>query len=1453
LNKLLALVALFLANACVLQGQISNVGVTKASSNSSSTQWSVRVTPLAGDALLVGCDFNAGITFVGVSDTAGDTFTQIAPEADSPTFSARAYLATNVKGGSTTVSCSATSGPPNNEIYVTELKGVSASTPVDRVQSLAGTTGSAAGSLATTNANEFVWGYITSGTVTNANGWTSLSGYDGNLVTSMTQAAPGTLSASFPVTMSWTLILVALNPVATAATAQPISLSISPASTTVQVTQSSSFTATVQNDSLNKGVTWALSGAGCSGASCGTLSKPTTTSVTYTAPAGIPAPATVTLLATSLADSTKSARATISVAAAPSISVSISPATSAVQVGTTSSFLASLQNDALNKGVTWSLSGAGCSGVTCGTLTNASTTSVTYAAPSAVPAPATVTLLATSLADSTKSAGATITVAAAPPISVSVSPATATVQVNQTTPFTSTLQNDSLNRGVSWTLSGAGCSGSSCGTLTNVTTSSVTYKAPASVPNPSNITLTATSVADTTKTSTSTITVSAVVAQPTITTVGTTHASKNDGSKQWSVGITPLAGDTLIVGCDFNPGISFVGVSDAAGDTFTLLVPEADSPDFAARAYLAMNVKGGSTTVTCSASSAPTNTEIYVTELKGVNSNSPVDKVLSVTESAGTTAGSLTTINPNEFLWAYVVSGQVTNATGWTQLSNYDGNLVTSKTQATPAAVQLGFPVTMSSTLLAVALVPSGGGVQTPVISVSVAPTNATVQVLGTLSLAATIQNDTSSKGVSWSLAGAGCSGSACGTLSNITNSSVTYTAPSSVPTPAVVTITATSVSDVTKSASASVTITSAAPPISISVSPASASVQISQSAGFTATIQNDSQNKGVTWSLSGSGCSGAACGTLTNLTTTAATYNAPSVPPSPASVTLKASSIANTAKSTSAVIAITSPPPTTPSGLTAIPNGSSQIDLSWTASTDTLGVSAYLVERCQGAGCSSFTQIASTPSTSFNDTGLSPSTSYSYRVRASDPANNLSSYSNSSTASTSASSSGGAAVPTLIWSKSAANTIFIDTQSYTSNLPTTGTLPGNVLLATFQYSVNTGASAAVTDDKGDSLTLLKTNSNGNQTVSTYCVTPTPGAHVLTISFSGAQVQYVSMINASEWFNLTCSLDASSASSNSLASVSAGSLSTSHDGDLIYQAAEEDGSTFTEQWFQGSAPWSLLSASRGLSGGNIPQATQYQVQTSHGTINPTFSMSIADSWNSVAVALLSASSGTAPPSGIRIVHLQEESVPPGQSSTVPLQFPSSGNLIITASIDGPGFDVAGISDSNGNSHTQIGGVLNDGFVSGDVQTFYAANAVTSTSLTMTFSMTGSPTGGSTFFLYDVTGAASAPYDSAAGRPSATGNQQSTGNIVGPTISPTTTNGLVIMQIAVTTNSIVGVSPGNFSATVPSPLDQTNPTDENNGWGFQYNTSTGSRQFIWTTQGSGGVGGWCSTAVAFIHK
>ena len=118
---------------------------------------------------------------------------------------------------------------------------------------------------------------------------------------------------------------------------------------------------------------------------------------------------------------------------------------------------------------------------------------------------------------------------------------------------------------------------------------------------------------------------------------------------------------------------------------------------------------------------------------------------------------------------------------------------------------------------------------------------------------------------------------------------------------------------------------------------------------------------------------------------------------------------------------------PTAPTNPTATVVSSSQINLSWTASTDNVGVTGYSVEQCQGSGCSNFSQIATPSGTTLNTTGLSASTSYSYRVRATDAAGNMSGYSTVVSATTQASATADTQVPTVPTSLAA--TVFSSSQ----------------------------------------------------------------------------------------------------------------------------------------------------------------------------------------------------------------------------------------------------------------------------------------------------------------------------------------------------------------------------------------------------------------------------------------
>ncbi|HKE15699.1 MAG TPA: glycoside hydrolase family 6 protein [Kofleriaceae bacterium] len=87
---------------------------------------------------------------------------------------------------------------------------------------------------------------------------------------------------------------------------------------------------------------------------------------------------------------------------------------------------------------------------------------------------------------------------------------------------------------------------------------------------------------------------------------------------------------------------------------------------------------------------------------------------------------------------------------------------------------------------------------------------------------------------------------------------------------------------------------------------------------------------------------------------------------------------------------------PTAPSGLVSTSQTSSSISLSWTASTDNVGVTEYRV--FEGA-----TQVGSASGPSTTVGGLAASSTHTYTVRAADAAGNVSAASNPATATTSA------------------------------------------------------------------------------------------------------------------------------------------------------------------------------------------------------------------------------------------------------------------------------------------------------------------------------------------------------------------------------------------------------------------------------------------------------------------
>ena len=164
-----------------------------------------------------------------------------------------------------------------------------------------------------------------------------------------------------------------------------VSITVTPSTATLGAGQTQQFTASVTG-LANTAVTWSLN------PNVGTISP----TGLYTAPANITGQQIVTLTATSAADSTRAANASITLT--PSVSITISPTTASLGGGDTQQFFALVVNTP-NPAVTWSINPQ------AGTISSTGL----YTAPATITSTFNVTVTATSVADPTKSASAVLT------------------------------------------------------------------------------------------------------------------------------------------------------------------------------------------------------------------------------------------------------------------------------------------------------------------------------------------------------------------------------------------------------------------------------------------------------------------------------------------------------------------------------------------------------------------------------------------------------------------------------------------------------------------------------------------------------------------------------------------------------------------------------------------------------------------------------------------------------------------------------------------------------------------------------------------------------------------------------------------------------------------------------------------------------------------------------------
>lgn len=292
----------------------------------------------------------------------------------------------------------------------------------------------------------------------------------------------------------------------------PVSVTVNPGTANVILGATQQFSASVTGTS-NASVTWSVNGVAGGNPNVGAI----TAAGLFTAPQNLPTPASVTVTATSQADSSKSANSVVTLQSDLTITVSPDPAN--VELGATQQFNAAVASAGNpNRAVSWSVNGIPGGNAAVGTIISPGI----YTAPQNLPAPAMLTITATSQADAAKFDSAAVQVTSTFGISVSgpgaLNTGAAGTYAATVAPVAGSNPNGAVNWSVNGVLNGDATVGQICalGTVacaapSGPLTAAVEYRAPLVAPANPVMTLTATSAADPAKGASLLITLNTIV------------------------------------------------------------------------------------------------------------------------------------------------------------------------------------------------------------------------------------------------------------------------------------------------------------------------------------------------------------------------------------------------------------------------------------------------------------------------------------------------------------------------------------------------------------------------------------------------------------------------------------------------------------------------------------------------------------------------------------------------------------------------------------------------------------------------------------------------------------------------------------------------------------------------------------------------------------------------------
>lgn len=431
------------------------------------------------------------------------------------------------------------------------------------------------------------------------------------------------------------------------------------------------------------------------------------------------------------------------------------------------------------------------------------------------------------------------------------------------------------------------------------------------------------------------------------------------------------------------------------------------------------------------------------------------------------------------------------------------------------------------------------------------------------------------------------------------------------------------------------------------------------------------------------------------------------------------------------------------------------------------------------------------------------------------------------------------AQVPSKVYSTACANSNALNgspwsgvTPPYDYNCPldSNAMIAGNTLLVSLGFD-NSGANQtwSVTDAQGDTFTQIaaSTTLNNKKLVVFEATNIKGGESMIDVRLTGGQFNGYWQPTIAEFYNATA-LDATSCNTGTSNSITAGTLSPTVTGDLLYQVSYYPNLSYgtagqTGAFVAGSQSnitWALWFELLGDGAGG-----QWGVYNSTSAINPTFTSNASASFISCAVALKAASAGGPYSSATRVNGIEHDALPKNGSNPWNMAANITGHTVYVTYLDNDApspTTCCAISSTPALSWTQSGadGVGLNGHNHTDVYCATSANPIGP--IQFKFQRSGN-TNDAIFMIYDVDGWG-CNLDADSGVLSGNYTTNNTLPFCSNCLTPTTPNDFILGNFGEYACTAVGI---NSSASWNSiddagyftgnTVDGYTQTDENNGF------------------------------------